>query len=148
VDSPGIVAELYVLGDVGPGSLPCRVDRTVNTLVLQRAEERFGHGVIVAYPGSTYRLPGPVFREGRGEAAGGVVAAPIGVEDRVVGERHVTCSHADGLDDERCLVVIVHRVADDLLGVAVDDGGQVQPPFPRRDIGDVCVPRTQRARLR
>src|SRR4051812_11133749 len=97
--------------DVGPGALPCRVDSTVNTLVLQRAEERFSHGVIVAYPGSTYRLPGPVFREGRGEAAGGVVAAPIGVEDRVVGERHVTCSHADGLDDERCLVVIVHRVA-------------------------------------
>ena len=85
MDSPGIVAELDVLGDVGPGALPCRVDSTVNTLVLQRAEERFGHGVILAYPGSTHRLPGPVFREGLGEAAGSVVAAPVGVEDRVVG---------------------------------------------------------------
>ena len=84
MDSPGIVAELDVLGDVGPGALPCRVDSTVNTLVLQRAEERFGHGVIVAYPGSTYRLPGPVFREGRGEAAGGVVAAPVGVKPNSV----------------------------------------------------------------
>ncbi|MCW2861982.1 MAG: hypothetical protein JWP48_3690 [Actinoallomurus sp.] len=35
------------------------------------------------------------------------------------------------------LVVIAHRPADHRFGVAVDDGRQINPAFPRRDIGDV-----------
>jgi len=49
----------------------------------------------------------------------------IGMEDRAVGKRDVTSGHADGIDDERCLVVVVHGVSDDHLGVTVDDRSQV-----------------------
>src|SRR3954469_18821481 len=73
MNSPGIVAELDVLGDVGTRALPCRVDRAVHALVLQCRKERFGHGVIITYPGSTDRLPDPMFNEGRGEASRGIV---------------------------------------------------------------------------
>ena len=73
MNSPGIVAELDVLGDVGPCALPCRVDRAMHTLVLQRGKERFGHGIIITYPGSTDRLPGALFAEGRGEGGRSVV---------------------------------------------------------------------------
>ena len=47
-------------------ALPGRVDRAVHALVLQCGKERFGHGVIITYPGSTDRLPDPMFDEGRG----------------------------------------------------------------------------------
>ena len=73
VDSPGIIAELDVLGDIGPGTPSCRVDGAMDPLVLQRGKERFGHRIIIAYAGSTDRLPHPVFREGRGEAGRRVV---------------------------------------------------------------------------
>src|SRR4026209_519312 len=97
-------------------ALPCRVDRAVHALVLQCGKERFGHCIIITYPGSTDRLPDSMLDEGRGEASRGMFTAPIGVEDAVAGEGQVAGSHANGLDYKRRLVVVVHRVADAFLG--------------------------------
>ncbi len=59
----------------------------------------------------------------RGELAGSVIAAAVGVEDRILGERIIAGGHPDGLLDERGLVVIVRGPPDHRLRVAVDDGG-------------------------
>jgi hypothetical protein len=40
----------------------------MDALVLQCREERLSHGIIIAYAGSTDRLPDPMFCEGCGEA--------------------------------------------------------------------------------
>jgi hypothetical protein len=52
----------------------------VNELVLQRAEERLCHGIIVADPGAADRLAQVERGEGIGELCRRVVAAPVGVE--------------------------------------------------------------------
>jgi len=44
----------------------------------------------------------------------------------------------ESVHDERGPEVVGHRVADDLFGVAVQDGRQVQPSFPGPDLGDVA----------
>jgi hypothetical protein len=60
------------------------------------------------------------------------------VEDGVVGEPVVAGSHGDGGLDKRSLVVVVHRPAHHGLGVAIDDGRQVDPAFPGVDVRDVA----------
>src|SRR5680860_30425 len=60
------------------------------------------------------------------------------MKDRTLGDHPVGGRHLDRLDDQRGAVVVGHRPADHLLGVAVDHGGQVQPPLPRGDVGDVA----------
>src|SRR5438045_3380691 len=66
------------------------------------------------------------------------LAAAIGVEDRILGERVVAGRHLDRLLDERGLVVIVGGPPDHRLRVAVDDGGQEKPALPCRDAGDIA----------
>ena len=48
--------------------------------------------------------------------------------------------HIDGVADEVGSHVVGHGVADDLLGAAVQDGGQVHEPDPRADVRDVPDP--------
>src|SRR3954452_11768222 len=55
VASAGIVAEFDVSGHVVAGAFPGRVDRAVNSLVLQRGEEGFGECVVVADAGAPDR---------------------------------------------------------------------------------------------
>src|SRR5258708_20260504 len=46
--------------------------------------------------------------------------------------------HLDGSDDERCLVIIVHRPADYFPGDAIDDRSEIKPALPGLDIRDVA----------
>ncbi len=57
MQSMGIVPELDVPSHVLTGVIPGRVDGAVDTLVLQRREERLGHGIIVAYARTANRVP-------------------------------------------------------------------------------------------
>jgi len=60
------------------------------------------------------------------------VASPVAVEngDPAADGNSPRC-HAQGIDDQGGAQVLGHGVADDLLGGAVQDGRQVQPPLPR-----------------
>src|SRR3954451_5358888 len=64
-------------------------------------------------------------------------AAPVGVEDHagvgVAGRDGV----GQGVGDQVGAQVVGHRVADHTPGGDVDDGGQVEPPLPGVDVGDV-----------
>lgn len=46
--------------------------------------------------------------------------------------------HAERVGDEAGAHVIIERPADDSSCRQVDDGGQVGPPFPGADVGDVA----------
>jgi hypothetical protein len=115
-----------------------RILGAVNALVLECREERLGHRIVIADSGPAGRVPEAVFLQRHRELAGRVIAAAIGVEDRILGERVVAGRHLDSLLDERGLVVIVRGPPDHRLRVAVDDGGQEKPALPCRDLGDIA----------
>ena len=50
----------------------------------------------------------------------------------------VAGSHGQGVGDQLGGHMVGHRPADDFLGEAVQYCGQVHPPFPGRDVGDVA----------
>src|ERR1039457_761548 len=61
----------------------------------------------------------------------------VRAKDRLVGNSMVPGGHFYSPLDERRLVVVVHCPAHDRLGVAVDDGRQIDPAFPGFDVSDV-----------
>lgn len=73
VASAGIVAELDVSGNVTASVFPRRVDGTVDPLVLQRCEERFGHRVVVADAGPTDGLANSQFLQSGAVVGRGVL---------------------------------------------------------------------------
>ena len=76
------------------------------TSSFQCAEERLGHGIVVADPGATDRLAQLECGEGIGELRRRVVTAPVGVEDRTGFERMIPLCHGDRRRDEWGLVVL------------------------------------------
>jgi len=103
VPALGIVPEFDVPHNVAARVLTGRILGAVNALVLQCREERLGHRIVIADPGAAGGVPEAVFLQRRGELAGRVIAAAIGVEDRILGERVAAGRHLDGLLDERVL---------------------------------------------
>jgi hypothetical protein len=69
------------------------------------------------------------------------LGASIGVEHNrgrqlpTQGDRHL-----EGIFDEVGAHVVAHRPSDHTTGVGIDHGGQVQPPFPGAQVGDVTNP--------
>src|SRR4051794_16534373 len=60
------------------------------------------------------------------------------MEDHAVGEGIVAGGHRQGVGHQLGAQMIGHRVADAGLGVAVDHRGQIQPPGPGPEVGDVA----------
>src|SRR5487761_338353 len=135
--TPLIIAELDVPGNILPGFLPRRVNRPVHPLDFQCSIERLSERIVIADTGPAYRLADPEPRESHSELARSVIAAAVRVKDRTVRKQEIAGSHLDGRGDQRGAVIVVHRPADDLACRAVDDGREVNPSFPRRDIGNV-----------
>src|SRR5512132_1526171 len=117
----------------GPGLL-------IEALALQRGKERFGERIVPA-------LPGPTGRQGHLQVAGegGVVAADV-LATLVRMEDHPGLGVAGG---DRVGQRVSDQLGTEMLGQGepdhpargnVDHRGQLQPPFPARDIGDVATP--------
>ena len=84
VPAPRIVPEFDVPHNVTARVLTGRILGAIDTLVLQRREERLGHRIIVADPGAADGLPEAVLLQRLSELAGRVVAAAIAVKPKSV----------------------------------------------------------------
>src|SRR6266516_2058757 len=137
---PGAVVPGDVLDDRPPGGSLGGPGLEVEQLALDRGEKRFRKSVVPALAGAAM---GQLHRTAAGQASelgGGVLAAPVGVEDhsrrRVAGSDRVCQCRRDELGAQ----VIGYRIADDPAGGDVDHGGQIQPPLPGADVGYVTAP--------
>jgi hypothetical protein len=65
-------------------------------------------------------LPDAQRVQGGSEGGRRVVAAAIRMKDRIWLDELVTGGHEDGLFNQWCLVIIVHRIPDDFLCAAVN----------------------------
>lgn len=81
-----IVPEFVIADHVSSCLFSRGIGGAVDSLVLQCREERLSEGVIVANAGSTHGVAQAELGDGVGELVRGVVAAAVGVEDRVRGE--------------------------------------------------------------
>jgi len=69
-----------------------------------------------------------------------VLAALVGVMDEICSWLASTNGHLQGTNRQRSRHPLRHGPAHDLAGVQVQDGRQVEPPFPRGNVGDVRQP--------
>src|ERR1019366_8133156 len=113
---------------------PCsRVDE----LSLDGGEKTFRYGVIPTFSLAPDREHYAVMTGELAVVGTGVLASSVGMEDQstfgtAVGERH-----GEGVRDELGAHVLGQGPPDDSTRRQVDDGGQVGPPLPGGDVGDV-----------
>src|SRR5687767_274621 len=67
-------------------------------------------------------------------------ASAVGVEDHPGRWPATVHGVGEGVADELGAEAVGHGPAHDPSGGDVDDGGQVHPPFPGPDVGDVAAP--------
>src|ERR1022692_3295235 len=89
-----IVPEFNVPHNVPARVLTGRILGTVNALVLQSGEERLRDRIIVTYPGAPDGMPEAIFLQRAGELLRRVIAAAVGVENSMPGEREIAWSTA------------------------------------------------------
>jgi len=127
VTSPAVVELLNVGDEITPGLCLRRVNGSVDALVLQCREERFGHCVIPTHtPCDPLRNACPDCPPEPGTRPRCKHPATVRVPDRGSLDRGRGSSVSEDINDERSAHVIGDRPADDLLQAAVDDGGQVE----------------------
>ena len=66
------------------------------------------------------------------------MGAAVGMKNAAGNEDVVAGRHRHRVGDQAGPHVVGHGVADDFPVEAVDDGGQVKPALPGRDVGDVA----------
>ena len=74
--------------------------------------------------------------------------ALVGVIDQAAGRPAVREGHLQRVDHELLAHLVSDAPADDPAAVEVLDGDEVQPPFPRAQVGDVSRPNSGSARWR
>src|SRR5271166_4656257 len=137
METSPIIAELDPLRNIIVRLLAGRVNGPVHQLHLQRSVQRFGQRIVEADAGAAHGLPDSQAFQGAGELGRGIITSAVRMEYRPFRQIRVPGRHRDSNGDERGLVVIVHRPPDYHAGRAVNDQGEVKPPFPGRDIRDV-----------
>src|SRR5271157_2518916 len=137
METSPIIAELDPLRNIIVRLLAGRVNGPVHQLHLQRSVHRFGQRIVEADAGAAHGLPDSQAFQGAGELGRGIITSAVRMEYRPFRQIRVPGRHRDSNGDERGLVVIVHRPPDYHAGRAVNDQGEVKPPFPGRDIRDV-----------
>ena len=111
-------------------------------LVLERPEEPFHDGVVVAAAGAAHRALDAQSPQGLLIGVAGVLAAAIAVVQQFAGRPVVATRSpaASAALTSRRRQRVAERPADDLAAEQVEHDGQVDPARERRQIGDVGHP--------
>jgi len=91
-----------------------------------------------AHSGGPYRPSNVEEVSGGREGRAGVLCAAIGVEYRALDERIVPGGHPQRVDHQVGTEMVGHGVSDAGFGMTVDDGGEIQPALPGRNVRIMC----------
>src|SRR5690606_9320487 len=97
-------------------------------------------GVIPALAGTREGLDDAIAGEELPELPGGVLAAPIGVEDDAWCRAPRGDRHLQRLADEARAHLVRNGEADHAPAGQVDDGGHIGPALPGPQVGDIADP--------
>src|SRR4051794_24740294 len=137
---PAVVEALDVAEDRGPGFGLGWPGAPVDEVLLQARVEALEHGVVEAVAAASHRDVDPDAAAAAREDQRRELRAPVAVMDQADVRTTARDGHLERVDDELCAEVIGERPADDPPAVAVHHAGQLQPAFPRADVGDVRAP--------
>src|SRR5204862_8064572 len=102
-----IIAQLDVPHNVLPCFLPGRVNGTVDPLDFQGCIERFRQGIVKADPSPADGLADPEPLQDSRELSRSVIAAAVGMKDRISRDTGVAGRHLDRLYDHWGAVIII-----------------------------------------
>lgn len=115
-----------------------RVGQTlVPTSVLGR-EEAFRSRAVEGRSSTAHRRPQPVFAQAAAELSRGVLGSAVRMKDCVSAGQAPAGGQGDRVAGQLGAHVLGHRVLDDLTGVQVDHGSQVQPALLGGQVRDVA----------
>ncbi len=114
--------------------------RLGSTFRLERGEEAFHHGVVVAIPDSAHALLTAIGSQALAIERTGVLAALIGVVQQALRGSAAKHSHLQSVLDQRCVHAIGHGPAHNVAGIQVQHRRQIQPAFHRGDVGYIRRP--------
>lgn len=150
---PGLRGYLVADGGVGPsavvvgldelddgmlGSVAGREAPAVVHLVLQRGEERLGHGVVVAVAGEAVGKAHVVDARPLGQRAARVLHAPVAVEYGVSGHVAARLGRLQRRHGDVGGHPVRERPSHHHARAQVDHRGQVQPSLAGAQVGDVA----------
>jgi hypothetical protein len=131
-----IVEAIDVVGHIVQGQLAVLVDMLLDPFLLQTAEEGLRDRIVPAVP-----LPAHArLQMMRAIEAPPDVAAELGTLIRMNHRAAGTSpahGHQHGVEDELAVNRRSRRPADDLAREQIQDDGQVEPPLPRPNVGDI-----------
>ena len=123
-------ASLVMAGEVTP----------VNEFQFEGAPEAFHGGIVVTVAPATHGGDQVGVGQSGPEIPGGVLHAPVRMEEEIGRGIAVEDGHGQGLEDQGGAEGFAHGPAHDLAAVKVEDGGQVKPADLGGDVGDVGDP--------
>ena len=135
-----IIEPFDVIKNVGSGLFPGEIPLAIDPFTFEQGEEAFHRRVIETIPFRIQRTLDPVLTQQRLKSVAGVLGSAVGVVDQPGRGTAPSSGPLKGLDGQRGGEPLTHRPADNSPGVEIHDGGQVEPAFPRADIGDVRNP--------
>ena len=141
----GVVKRLDVGEKVGLGGPAGIKTAQVNQLAFQAAEKVFRHSIVVGVALAGHALPDAQGSQTLAEGRGGVLDAPVAVEDQSRGRALPADGHVQGVQGELGVDALRKGIPYNFLGAQVFDNGEIQPAFPGGDVGDVAHPGLVRA---
>ena len=112
----------------------------MDELGFEGVEEALHRGVVIAVAFAAHRGLEAGGLEHLAVILRGILNAPIGMVDQAGARPLRRDGHLQCGQRQVGAQVIVHRPAHDPAAVKIHDGGQVEPPFPGVDVGDVAAP--------
>lgn len=140
MSSKSIVKDFNVLKDACFSLLFGKEALLVNQFCFQRAHEGFCDGVIIAVTFAAHALRELKFVQQVFEIRTRILGAAIRVKDETWFGLPTSYGLFECIYNQLLAQVTTHRPANDLARETVQNHGQIEPPFPCPDIGDVAEP--------
>ena len=109
-------------------------------LSLDRFEERFNHGIVIAIALAAHRDLEAVLFQALLIRVGTILRAAIRMVNAAFGRLAQCHSHVQRTDREILFHAVTDSPADDAPGVQIKDNGQIKPPLTGPDIAYVTSP--------
>ena len=140
MQSLAVVEAFDVSDDRDPCSIPRGESLAMNQFVLQRREEALGTGVVVAVAVPTHAGQEAVCCHQSTIVARAVEHPAVRVMDEARWRLPVGDGHAQGGGNERLIIAVGHRPADDLARTQVDQDSEIQPALTSAYEGHIAHP--------